>query len=163
MTGAAYPTFATKLCCASPLRVTNNPNYIHQPNPRQPFFASTCQETSGSSPSYQIQTATCPPRLRRACCRQVATLCLLAADKCLHQTEPSQGLWECRASLLTHPRLAFVALVRRTVECRFLAGLENPDSTACFHDKPLPKYADTLRRAKLRGLLHAPALSATHA
>lgn len=149
--------------CASPLRFTNNSNYIHQPNPRQPFFASTCRETSESSPNYRIQPATFPLRLLRACCRQVAVLCLLVADKCLHQTESSLDLLECRASLLTHPRLAFVALVRRTVECRFLAGLENPDSTACFHDKPPPKYADTLRRAKLRGLLHALALSETHA
>lgn len=141
----------------------HNADYIHQPNPRQPFFASTYQETSGSSPSYRIQPATFPLRLRRACCRQVAALCLLVADRCLHQIKPSQGLWECRVSLLTHPRLAFVALVHRTVECRFLAGLVNPDSTACFHDKPPPKYADTLRRAKPRGLLHALALSATHA
>lgn len=52
------------------------------------------------------------------------------------------------ASLLTHPRLAFVALMLRTVECRFLAGLVNPViAPLSIHDKPLPKYADTLRRA----------------
>ena len=90
---------------ASPLRFTNNSNYIHQPNPRQPFFASTCRETSESSPNYRIQPATFPLRLLRACCRQVAVLCLLVADKCLHQTESSLDLLECRASLLTHPAL----------------------------------------------------------
>lgn len=163
MTGAAYPTFATMLCRASPLRITNKSNYIRQPKQRQPFFASAYLGTSESSPSYRIQPATFPPRLRRACCRQVAALCLLVADKCLHQIKPSQGLWGFRASLLTHPRLTFVALVRRTVECRLLAGLVNPYSTACFHDKPPPKYADTLRRAKPRGLLHAPVLSANRA
>ena len=141
----------------------HNADYIHQPNPRQPFFASTYQETSESTPSSRSQTATLPLRLRHACCRQVAALCLWAADKCLHQIKPSLGLLECRASFLTHPRLAFVALMLRTVECRFFAGLVNPYSTACFHDKPPPKYADTLHRAKLRGLLHALALSATHA
>ena len=62
------------------------------------------------------------------------------------------------------PRLAFVALVLRTVECRLLAGLVNPViAPLSIHDKPPPKYADTLRRAKPRGLLHALALSATHA